>query len=221
MCSVALAIDGQVAAIRESHDATYSHSEKLTLAVAQVLQEAGIVPKQLDAVCVAKGPGSYTGLRIGVSAAKGLCYAVGIPLLAVDALQSLAHRAIAQLTAEELAKLHCIRPMIDARRMEVYTAAFDTQGRPLSDITALVVDGQSLLDELSNGPVLLVGDGAEKCRDTLTHRNALFRPEVTASAQGMFLLAEGKLAEGEVEDVAYFEPFYLKDFVAGKSRQVG
>lgn len=213
---MALATDGAVTALRERHDTAYSHAEQLTVFIQELLAEAGITARDLDAVCVASGPGSYTGLRIGVSAAKGLCYAVGIPLLAVDALQSLAHHALATLSAEEKHGLRTVRPMIDARRMEVYTAAFDMHGHPLTAITAMVIDAHSLTDELTTGPVLFVGDGAEKCQEVITHPNARFRADLPPSAQGMFTLAEGKLAAGEVEDVAYFEPFYLKEFVAGK-----
>jgi len=215
-CSVALAADGALLALRETHGISYSHAEKLTVFIQEVLRDAGITAKELDAVCVASGPGSYTGLRIGVSAAKGLCYAMDIPLLSVNALQSLALRAIALLPEEERHGLRTIRPMIDARRMEVYTAAFDMQGHPLTDIAAVIVDHDGFGDELTTGPVLFVGDGAQKCREVLAHPNARFRADILPSAQGMFALAEWKLAAGEVEDVAYFEPFYLKSFVAGK-----
>lgn len=213
---MALTADGALLTLREAHDSTYSHAEKLTVFIQEVLRDAGITAKELDAVCVAGGPGSYTGLRIGVSAAKGLCYAVGIPLLTVDALQSLAHHALSTISAEEKHGLRIIRPMIDARRMEVYTAAFNMQGNQLTTIEAVIVDNDSFYDELTTGPVLFVGDGAQKCREVLTHRNARFRADLFPSAQGMFALAAGKLAAGEVEDMAYFEPFYLKEFVAGK-----
>lgn len=214
-CSVALAVDGKVIALRESHDTTYSHSEKLTVYIEEVLHEADFVPSQLEAVCVASGPGSYTGLRIGVSAAKGLCYALEIPLLAVDSLHSLALWTIQHLSVEEMQTIATIRPMIDARRMEVYTAAYDLHGNLLAPIAAVIVDEQSFADELAQGPVLFVGDGAEKCRPHLGHPNARFRSDIRASAKGMVALAETKLAQGLVEDTAYFEPYYLKDFVAG------
>lgn len=214
-CSVALANDGLLHALRESHDTSYSHSEKLTGYIQEVLDEVGMKPYELDAVCVSKGPGSYTGLRIGVSAAKGLCYALGIPLLAVDSLQSLAYWTVNHLSEKEKANLKSIRPMIDARRMEVYTAAYDILGSMTEPITATVVDEASFTEELKNGPVLFVGDGAEKCRNHLDHVNACFRTDVNPSAQGMFALAEVLLATRAIEDVAYFEPYYLKDFVAG------
>ncbi len=214
-CSVALAVDGKVIALRESHDSTYSHSEKLTVYIEVLLHEADLVPSQLEAVCVASGPGSYTGLRIGVSAAKGLCYALEIPLLAVDSLHSLALWTIQHLSSEERQSIVAIRPMIDARRMEVYAAAYDLQGVLQVPIAAIIVDEQSFTDELSQGPVLFVGDGAEKCSPHLAHPNARFHPDIRPSARGMVALAETKLAQGLVEDTAYFEPYYLKDFVAG------
>jgi tRNA threonylcarbamoyladenosine biosynthesis protein TsaB len=212
---VALAVDGKVIALRESHDSTYSHSEKLTVYIEVLLHEADLVPSQLEAVCVASGPGSYTGLRIGVSAAKGLCYALEIPLLAVDSLHSLALWTIQHLSSEERQSIVAIRPMIDARRMEVYAAAYDLQGVLQAPIAAIIVDEQSFTDELSQGPVLFVGDGAEKCSPHLAHPNARFHPDIRPSARGMVALAETKLAQGLVEDTAYFEPYYLKDFVAG------
>lgn len=220
VCSVALATDGRLTAIRESHDPTYGHAEKLTLFMRQVLDEAGISPTALDAVCVAKGPGSYTGLRIGVSAAKGICFAADIPLLSVDALQSLAHLAISSLDDEERKSIRTVRPMIDARRMEVYSAAFDIEGSPLTGIASTVVDGDSWWDELESGRVLFVGDGVAKCRETIVHPNAIHRADILSSARGMFMLAEQRFAAGQVEDVAYFEPFYLKEFVAGKPRSM-
>lgn len=218
-CSVALATDGGLTALRELHDMTYSHAEKLTLFMGEVLAEAGTTSSGLDAVCVVSGPGSYTGLRIGVSAAKGLCYAMDIPLLSVNALQSLAHFALDTVDPNELETVHCIRPMIDARRMEVYSAAFDLRGNPVTGVAAVVVDGDSFRDELDRGPVLFIGDGAAKCQSVITHPNAIFRADILPSAQGMFALAERKLATGEIEDVAYFEPYYLKDFVAGKAKK--
>lgn len=217
-CSVVLATNGALTALRESHDLGYAHSEKLTLYIEEVLTESGIAPTDLHAVCVAKGPGSYTGLRIGVSAAKGLCYALNIPLLSVDALQSLVHWTLQHLSEKEQAEISLIRPMIDARRMEVYTAAFDMRGNPISPIEAVIIDAFSFERELANGQVLFIGDGAEKCRTELDHPNARFNTSIMTSAQGMFALAELKLAEGKMEDVAYFEPFYLKDFVAGKAK---
>jgi tRNA threonylcarbamoyladenosine biosynthesis protein TsaB len=142
-----------------------------------------------------------------------------IPLLSVDALQSLAHFALDTVDPNELETVHCIRPMIDARRMEVYSAAFDLRGNPVTGVAAVVVDGDSFRDELDRGPVLFIGDGAAKCQSVITHPNAIFRADILPSAQGMFALAERKLATGEIEDVAYFEPYYLKDFVAGKAKK--
>jgi tRNA threonylcarbamoyladenosine biosynthesis protein TsaB len=216
---VALATDGILTALRETCDLAYAHSEKLTVYIEEVLHEAGAAATALDAVCVAKGPGSYTGLRIGVSAAKGLCYALGIPLLAVDSLQSLSLHAISLLQDEEQESILTIRPMVDARRMEVYSAAFDMKGQHLTDIIPHIIDNTSFLEELTEGKVLFIGDGAAKCQEVITHPNALFRPDILPSARGMFTIAEERLAAGVTEDVAYLEPFYLKEFVAGKPKQ--
>jgi tRNA threonylcarbamoyladenosine biosynthesis protein TsaB len=218
-CSVALATDGIRTALRETCDEAYAHSEKLTVYIEEVLHEADVAARALDAVCVAKGPGSYTGLRIGVSAAKGLCYALGIPLLAVDSLQSLTLYAISQLNYEERESVLTVRPMVDARRMEVYSAAFDMQGQHRTDIAPHIIDNASFLEELTEGKVLFIGDGAAKCQGIITHPNALFRPDILPSARGMFTIAEQRLAAGVTEDVAYLEPFYLKEFVAGKPKQ--
>lgn len=205
--------------LRETLDEGYVHSEKLTVFIQEVLSEAGLVPSDLDAVCVAKGPGSYTGLRIGVSAAKGLCYALGIPLLSVDSLQCQAHFTLQRISEEERAQLSLLRPMTDARRMEVYTAAYDLSGEPRSEISAVIVHEESFAEELEAGMVLFIGDGAEKCQSALNHPNARFRPDILPSARGMFALAEELLASGNTEDIAYFEPFYLKDFVAGAKQK--
>jgi len=220
-CSVGLATDGRLTALRELHDSTYSHAEKLTVYMAEVLADAGLLTSDLDAVCVARGPGSYTGLRIGVSAAKGLCYAMDIPLLSVDALQSLAHFALYTVDPNELETVRCIRPMIDARRMEVYSACFNLEGNPIKGVEAVVVDSDSFRDELDRGPVLFIGDGAAKCKSVIVHPNAFFREDILPSAQGMFMMAEWRLAAKETEDVAYFEPFYFKHFVAGKPKKSG
>lgn len=216
---MALATDGILTTLRETNNAAYTHSEKLTVYIEEVLREAGILPKELDAVCVAKGPGSYTGLRIGVSAAKGLCFALGIPLLAVDTLQSLTFHALSILSAKEREAIATVRPMVDARRMEVYSAAFDTQGEPLTVIAPLIVHIDSLADELERGRVLFIGDGAAKCEGVITHPNAIFRSDILSSARGTIDIAERKLAAGLTEDVAYLEPFYLKEFLAGKPKQ--
>ena len=211
VCSVALAEEGRVVARRES-DAPNAHSTQLPLFVKELID--GV---KLDAVCVSAGPGSYTGLRIGVSSAKGLCYGLGIPLLSVPTLLGMACHYFRQ--HPDYRGLVC--PMIDARRMECYTMIVQRSEvgvQRLRDTQAdVIVPG--IYDEwLDKGEVTFIGDGAEKTRDILSaHSNARYDDSFRISAEGMLPLAEAKLAKGEVEDVAYFEPFYLKDFVAKKS----
>ena len=163
-----------------------------------------------DAICVSKGPGSYTGLRVGVSTAKGLAFGAKLPLIAIGTLDVLA------AGAQGFEGL--IIPMIDARRMEVYTAVFSPEGKRITPVEAKVIDGQSFAEELAAGPVLFIGDGALKCREVLTHPNARFR-EAWPEAEAMAGLAQKAWDEKRFEDLAYFEPYYLKDFVATVSRK--
>lgn len=185
----------------------------------ETIKEAGLKPADLDAVCVSKGPGSYTGLRIGVSAAKGLCYGLGIPLLSVGSLESMAHWAKSEF-AKQLADVSFFCPMIDARRMEVYTQLFDASLKELQPVSAKIIDGHSFNSELEKGKVAFLGDGAAKCKDIIKHPNAVFLDDFNPSASGMIALAEKKFATNQFEDVAYFEPYYLKDFVAGKPKKI-
>jgi tRNA threonylcarbamoyladenosine biosynthesis protein TsaB len=211
VCSVALAIDGVVKSIRESHVAN-SHSELITIFSEEVIKEAGLNFNKLDAVTVSKGPGSYTGLRIGVSTAKGFCYALDKPLIAINTLKSMA-AGMASLSSEENLLL-C--PMIDARRMEVYAAVFDTSLNEIRATEAVIVDEHSFKDLLKDYKVLFAGDGAPKCKEILSHQeNATFYDNFHPSATYLALLSEQKFRKNEFEDTAYFEPFYLKDFVAG------
>ena len=208
---MALAEEGRVVARRES-DAPNAHSTQLPLFIKELID--GV---KLDAVCVSAGPGSYTGLRIGVSSAKGLCYGLGIPLLSVPTLLGMA--TLYYLQHPDYRGFVC--PMIDARRMECYTMMVQRSEvgvQSLRDTQAdVIVPG--IYDEwLDKGEVTFIGDGADKTRDILSaHSNARYDDSFRISAEGMLPLAEAKLAKGEVEDVAYFEPFYLKDFVAKKS----
>lgn len=208
VCSVALAVDGKVTALRECTEPD-AHSTRLPLFVKEIIAD-----QRPDAVCVSSGPGSYTGLRIGVSSAKGLCYGYGIPLLSVPTLLSMA--ALYYMQHPEYKGLVC--PMIDARRMECYTMMVGPQLEILRDTRADVIS-EGIYDEwLDRGEVMFVGDGASKTRPLLgAHPNARYDDAFRVSAAGMALLAEQHLAAGRVEDVAYFEPFYLKDFVAKKS----
>ena len=213
VCSVVLASEGRILARRDS-DVPNAHSTRLSVFIQEVLDENRLMPRDLGAVCVSAGPGSYTGLRIGVSSAKGICYALGIPLVSVPTLLSMA--ALYYRQHPEYKGLVC--PMIDARRMECYTMMV-APGLDVLRPTAADVITEGLFDEyLNHGEVTFIGDGAAKTRPLLgSHPNARFDDAFRLSAEGMIDLAAQRLADGKTEDVAYFEPFYLKDFVAKKS----
>ena len=213
ICSVALAVDGSIAARRDS-DTPNAHSTRLSVFIDEVLKECSLTPRDLGAVCVSAGPGSYTGLRIGVSTAKGFCYALGIPLVSVPTLLSMA--ALYYRQHPEYKGLVC--PMIDARRMECYTMMVDASLNILRDTAADVINEGIFNEWLDRGEVTFIGDGAAKTRPVLgAHANVRFDDTFRLSAEGMIDIATQRLADGKVEDVAYFEPFYLKDFVAKKS----
>ena len=215
-CSVALADGDQILAVKEESSDQYIHSEKLHLFIQEVLQWAGKKPAELSAAAVGMGPGSYTGLRIGVSAAKGLCYSLGIPLIAVNGLQLLAEEFI-QLHHPESEEL--ILPMLDARRMEVYTAVFDHHAQMQGKIEAVVLDDDSFAD-LASPQIHLIGDGANKAKVVLTSERFVLHNMPYPSSKTLALLAGHKFQNQEFENVAYFEPFYLKDFIAGKPRKL-
>ena len=183
----------------------------LTVFIGEAMAEAGIGYNELSGVAVSRGPGSYTGLRIGVSAAKGICYGADIPLIALDTLLIMA-RGLLRNIADNDGLLLC--PMIDARRMEVYTALYDTAGTRVKDITAEIIDNDSFKDYLDERKIIFFGDGSGKCRDTLKHPNAVFIEGIYPSACYMAQLSFKAFAEKKFEDTAYFEPFYLKDFLA-------
>jgi tRNA threonylcarbamoyladenosine biosynthesis protein TsaB len=224
VCSVAIAVSGEVVQLRESSDRN-SHSATITLFIGEVMQLAGLEFRELDAVAVSMGPGSYTGLRIGVSTAKGICYAVDKPLIAIGTLISMA--AGMKIEMESRLKgtpshpeLFC--PMIDARRMEVYSALFDPEMNPFRETKAEIINVDSFKEELEKHMVVFAGDGAGKCQKMLAkHPNAFFLDEFAPSAAYMASLAEEKFQKSEFENVAYFEPFYLKDFIPGISRVKG
>lgn len=206
-CSVALAKEGNTIFIKEIAEQNFSHSEKLHLFIDEVLKQAGISYKELAAIALSKGPGSYTGLRIGASTAKGLCFALDIPLIALDSLQILA----LQVTHQG----GLIIPMIDARRMEVYTATFDSNHNKISDTQALIIDENSFSQITQK--TYFFGDGAEKCKPFLQRENLIFLDQIIyPSAQEMSLLSYEKFVAQEFENIAYFEPFYLKEFFTGK-----
>jgi tRNA threonylcarbamoyladenosine biosynthesis protein TsaB len=217
--SVALSEDGQVVQERICTEPRQQASLAAPL-VKEVLDAAGLAVSSCDAVCVSKGPGSYTGLRVGVSTAKGLCFGASIPLLSIGTLDVLVAGEIrrSEPANDEAKKPAFIVPMIDARRMEVYTAVFSPGGKQLTEVEARIIGPDSFADELSQGPVLFVGDGALKCREVLTSPNARFR-EAVPLASAMAPLAEAAWQEKRFEDLAYFEPYYLKDFVATVSRK--
>ena len=218
-CSVAISRNAEILALKESHDQSYAHSEKLVTYIDEVIKQAGLKPSDLDAVCVSKGPGSYTGLRIGVSAAKGLCYGLGIPLLSVGSLESIAYLAKTNFE-NTLADVALLCPMVDARRMEVYMQLFDVDLNLLQPVSAEIIDEQSFSSELGKGKIAFFGDGAAKCKETIQHTNAVFLDDFKTSATGMISVAEAKFSNEQFEDVAYFEPYYLKDFVAGKPKKM-
>lgn len=210
-CSVALAKDGNLLHFKEEISDKYSHSEQLTSFVESLLKKHNIGFPDLDAVAVSKGPGSYTGLRIGVSTAKGLCYALDKPLIGISTLKAMA----SGIEKKYPNKLYC--PMIDARRMEVYMAFFQA-GKQLTNIEAHIVEKDSFSKMLVKGEVLFFGDGAEKCQGIFSHANATFINNVYPSAKDMVVIAENTFIQQQFENIAYFEPYYLKEFVAGSKK---
>lgn len=219
VCSVSLVKNGQIAAIKQT-DQKNAHSSVLNLYIEELMNESGYNYTDLDAVAVSKGPGSYTGLRIGVSTAKGLCYALGIPAIAPGTLLCMASGFIADKTEPDENTLLC--PMIDARRMEVFSAVYDKHLNPLVPVDAVIVDEDAFSNLPENARVFYFGDGAEKCREILSKRpNWQYMPRFFNSAAHMAQLATAYYDASQFEDVAYFEPFYLKDFIAGKPRVKG
>lgn len=208
--SVALARDGKVIASRECEEPRLQASLTAPL-VKEVLDSQGLTMADCNAVCVGKGPGSYTGLRVGVSTAKGLAFGAGVPLIAIGSLDVL-------VAGADPGQASYVVPMIDARRMEVYTAVFSPDGEQLTPVEAKIISPESFAGELAAGPVLFIGDGALKCREVITHPNARFE-EAWPLAANMAALAQKAFDETRFEDLAYFEPFYLKDFVATVSRK--
>ena len=208
-CSVALSVNGNVIALQEDNlknepGKHFSHAEKLQGYITQVLDQANISKNDLQAIAVSKGPGSYTGLRIGVSAAKGLCYALDIPLLAISTLGSLASQVTGSVVV----------PMLDARRMEVYSAVFSSEMDQIRDIQAQIITQDSFNTYLNQGMVTFIGDGVEKFEAVCAHPNAVFIKNALPSASQMAQIATLKFTQNDTQDVAYFEPYYLKDFIS-------
>lgn len=210
-CSVSLSKEGETLVLKEDNNLNYSHAESLHVFIDVVIKAAKLTLNDLDAIAVSKGPGSYTGLRIGVSAAKGLCFALNIPLISVSTLKSLAH----QVRIND----GMIVPMLDARRLEVYSTIYDASYNEVRAIEAQILDESSFSKYLEQGSVCFVGNGVEKTKNLIVHSNAVFVEGKLPSANEMSSLAFDKYKKSDIEDVAYFEPFYLKDFIALKSKK--
>lgn len=205
-CSVSLAKDGELLVLKEENTQNFSHAEQLHVFISKVLEESSLTPAAIEAVAVSKGPGSYTGLRIGVSAAKGLCFALNVPLIAIPTLENMMRQVKSR-------GHDFIIPLLDARRMEVYSKVFDKDGNEIRETLAEIIDKNSFEGFVKKGKVNLIGSGAEKCKAILSDTNFIFDTEIVPSAREMCLLSHQKFELGQFEDVAYFEPFYLKDFI--------
>jgi len=215
LCSTAIVENGRIISERLSEEPR-AHASLTAVFVNDMLKEKGLKVSDCDAVAVSKGPGSYTGLRVGVSTAKGLCFGAGVPLVSVGTLDTLVWQALDEGLVPDGCKY--IVPMIDARRMEVYTGVFTPDGKQISPTVARVVNEDSFNDYLFEGPTLFIGDGAEKCGKVIVNANARF-VQCDPKASGMKRPAEAAVKEGRFEDVAYFEPFYLKEFVTTVSKK--
>jgi tRNA threonylcarbamoyladenosine biosynthesis protein TsaB len=206
-CSVSLAKDGETIICKEIAEQGYSHAEKLHVFIAEIIKEAGILMSDLKAIAVSQGPGSYTGLRIGVSTAKGLCYALEIPLIAIDTLTS--------LTNQVKHNDGLIVPMIDARRMEVYSAIFNSNKEMIREVQAEILTEESFANQAEI--IYFIGDSNEKAKSVLTKANFIFLDEIVfPSANEMSAISYQKFQNNDFVDVAYFEPYYLKDFMFAK-----
>jgi len=218
VCSVAVSSGNEIVSVKETR-VSNSHAEKITLLCEQALLEAGLSFSDLDAIAVSQGPGSYTGLRIGVSTAKGFCYALDIPLIAVSTLKAM---ALGMLGMNQLGEKALFCPMIDARRMEVYNALFSIKLEQISPVEATIVDEKSFDNYLDKHPIYFAGDGADKCAHLFSAcHHAHFVNDFLPSARWVAPLAIQKFAHADFESTAYFEPFYLKDFIAGIPRIKG
>ncbi|WP_291867688.1 tRNA (adenosine(37)-N6)-threonylcarbamoyltransferase complex dimerization subunit type 1 TsaB [Maribacter sp.] len=211
-CSVSVAKDGEIIVLKEHNSPNYSHAEQLHVFIEEALKEASLSILDLDAIAVSKGPGSYTGLRIGVSAAKGLCFSLDIPLISIATLESMANQVTLDTSA-------VVIPVLDARRMEVYSAVFNTAYSEIRETRAEIVDANSFSEFVEKGKVVIAGNGAEKCKEILIHPNFEFNTSVVPSAKEMAMLSYRKFENKDFEDVAYFEPYYLKDFVLQQKKK--
>ena len=209
-CSVSLSLKGETLFLKEDYSSNYSHAERLHVFIDEVIKTSKYSLNDLNAIAVSKGPGSYTGLRIGVSSAKGLCYALDIPLISVSTLEALAH----QVNIDH----GYIIPMLDARRLEVYSSIFDSNYKTIRAIEAEVLKESSFKEYLKDSKVYFIGSGVEKSKTIITHNNTEFIDNKLPSASTMGHLSYEKYKINDIEDVAYFEPYYLKDFIALKSK---
>lgn len=220
VCSVALSKEGKLVDMIEAAEGQ-NHARLVSVFIQELLTKNWIKSEQISAVAVSRGPGSYTGLRIGVSTAKGICFAAKIPLIAIGTLEAMAKYVAANRlhfgVGNDKPVLFC--PMIDARRMEVYSMLYDEDGKMLKPISAEIIDETFLADELSGNRVVFFGNGSEKCKKIIPSPNAVFIDKIHASASYLCELAWQAYNRGQFEDVAYFEPFYLKDFVATVSKK--
>jgi tRNA threonylcarbamoyladenosine biosynthesis protein TsaB len=219
LCSVALCDSDGVISLKES-DESKSHASRLTIFIDELLSEAGLKAGDLEAIAVSRGPGSYTGLRIGVSVAKGIAYASSIPLIGVDTTLSMFH-GLAEYASERYGTndLSYFVPMLDARRMEVYYSIFAGDGKIVRKVSAEVIDENSFSDISPDVKMVFFGDGAIKCRDILKGENKIFDDIFRISAGHMYKPAFKAFKEGRFEDIAYFEPFYLKDFIISQPKK--
>ena len=221
VCSVALSINGKVTSLRESHTKN-SHAELVTLFCEEVILESGQKFTDLDAVAVSKGPGSYTGLRIGVSTAKGYCYGLDIPLISIGTMEVMAHGLKQKYHGSKESNEILFCPMIDARRMEVYTALFSESLVKIEPTSAKIIESNSFEEQLKKNQIIFGGDGAAKCIDLIgQNSNAIFLDDFHPSSTFMVNIAEQKFKNEEFESSAYFEPYYLKEFVAGTPKVKG
>ncbi len=219
VCSAALCNREGIIAVRENNE-NKSHASQLTLFIEDLLNETGIAVKQLEAVAVSKGPGSYTGLRIGVSTAKGMAYGAGLPLVSVETTLSMFYGITDNIrTNYGVDKSTLLVPMLDARRMEVYYSIYTADGIPVKKISAEIISENTFSEIPDSIKILIFGDGALKCRDVIKRKNILFAEEFRISAGFMYKPAYEAIAAGRFEDVAYFEPFYLKDFIVSTPKK--
>ena len=220
VCSVALSAGGECLSMRKDESGN-NHSRVIGVFTQQLLQEADSNGWKVAAVALSQGPGSYTGLRIGTSFAKGLCYGMNIPLIAIPTLKIMAWAVAQRLKAEGVHTDALLCPMIDARRMEVYSAVYDMELNEVEAVSAKIIDHESFSDLLANRKIYFFGNGSNKCKDAITSHNATFIDGVNPLATDMAVMAHEAYNKKEFADVAYFEPFYLKDFITTKPKRLG